>query len=76
VGSISAGTAEAVRVWVTSGEAVVSAGTGVGARVSVAICAGMIPVGAGDAGFTAHPRSSIRIRMMARRTATIVLNRS
>ena len=67
VGSTVCGTGDGTMVSVASDARIASVETGDGDRVSV---------WAGAAGFVAHPRRSIRIRMSARITVTIVLNRS
>jgi hypothetical protein len=76
VASIAVAAGEAVRVAVASSSVEVAAGIVTEAGGSVAFWIAAISVGAEAAGVSAHPRRSIRSRMAARITVTIVLNRS
>jgi hypothetical protein len=67
VGSTVCGTSDGTRVSVASDARTASVETGDGDRVSV---------WAGATAFVAHPRRSIKMRMSARMTVTMVLNRS
>jgi hypothetical protein len=67
VGSTVSGSRDGTRVWVASAARIASVETGDGGRISVE---------AGATALVAHPRRSIRMRMSARMTVTIVLNRS
>ena len=67
VGSSVGGTGDGTMVSVASDARIASVATGDGARVSV---------WAGASALVAHPRRSIKMRMSARITVTIVLNRS
>jgi hypothetical protein len=81
VASIAVAAGEAVRVGVAPSTVDVAAGTVTEAGGSVAFWIAAISVGADSvvaeaAGLSAHPRRSIRRRMAARITVTIILNRS